>query len=373
MVSSSAGLSSFASRRERAPDGVHHADGGLGGRGGAGDLAILLFPASYWAGLSVSILAFALIGLGAGAAAHPCWRCWPPPPQRDGARRRQRSTWLMMIFGIAVTAGVVGTPLDPLFARTADADRRVVTVGAVVVTAFAIHGIERSVRAVQQPEQTAFLEGLSQVWAERGRGCSTIFVFLSMTAYFMQELILEPYAGLSSASRGPVHAAVRRAERRRVPRNDHRRRALPRVLVLGYAAALGHRGLPRVGGGAVGDLRHRPAGLATLLVPAVVRHGLFQRHVRGRGHRLDDGHGGEGRERPRARAWAPGARRRRSPRASGGLTGAALADVMRTVLPDALGLRHGFRDRGRTLRSAAALMAAPDHGSGHRPQLVPGE
>jgi BCD family chlorophyll transporter-like MFS transporter len=40
------------------------------------------------------------------------------------------------------------------------------------------------------------MEGLREVWREDHARYFTLFVFLSMTAYFMQELILEPYAGL---------------------------------------------------------------------------------------------------------------------------------------------------------------------------------
>jgi len=52
------------------------------------------------------------------------------------------------------------------------------------------------VQAERAPEEQPFLQGLKEVWAEREARRFTIFVFLSMTAYFMQELILEPYAGL---------------------------------------------------------------------------------------------------------------------------------------------------------------------------------
>jgi hypothetical protein len=47
-----------------------------------------------------------------------------------------------------------------------------------------------------RPRPHAFLEGLREIWGEPDARRFTIFVFLSMTAYFMQELILEPYAGL---------------------------------------------------------------------------------------------------------------------------------------------------------------------------------
>jgi MFS transporter, BCD family, chlorophyll transporter len=61
-----------------------------------------------------------------------------------------------------------------------------------------------------------FRQGLAEIWAEP-RARLHLFVFLSMTAYFMQELILEPYAGLVFGLHpGPDDAAVGRAERRRV-------------------------------------------------------------------------------------------------------------------------------------------------------------
>ena len=82
------------------------------------------------------------------------------------------------------------------------------------------------------PAGTATLrEGLAEVWSEPRTRIFTLFVFLSMTAYFMQELILEPYAGLvfgftpgqstalSGAQNGGVFVGM--AGRR------HRRRAAP--------------------------------------------------------------------------------------------------------------------------------------------------
>ena len=102
-----------------------------------------------------------------------------------------------MIFGIAVTAGVVGSMLDPYSSVRLMQIVAVVTGGAFLMTCAAVAGIERRVIAVErEPDPTPFFEGLKEVWAERRARNFTIFVFLSMTAYFMQELILEPYAGL---------------------------------------------------------------------------------------------------------------------------------------------------------------------------------
>ena len=47
-----------------------------------------------------------------------------------------------------------------------------------------------------EPVSITFYQGLKQVLLEQNTRWFTIFVFLSMTAYFMQEPILEPYAGL---------------------------------------------------------------------------------------------------------------------------------------------------------------------------------
>jgi BCD family chlorophyll transporter-like MFS transporter len=74
----------------------------------------------------------------------------------------------------------------------------VATVGgaALIVTTLAIWGIERRVTTLPEPEQGRFRDGIAEIWGEPRARMFTIFVFVSMTAYFMQELILEPYAGL---------------------------------------------------------------------------------------------------------------------------------------------------------------------------------
>ena len=71
-----------------------------------------------------------------------------------------------------------------------------VTGGAVLLTCLAVWGIEANVEAALEASAMPFREGMAEIWAERKARNFTLFVFLSMTAYFMQELILEPYAGL---------------------------------------------------------------------------------------------------------------------------------------------------------------------------------
>jgi len=121
---------------------------GLGGM--AATVGTILIGEQFALGLTVSIFAYALIGLGVGAS---------------------------------------GTSLLALLATTTEPRRR--------AAAVAIWGVERRVVAEASNEPPVpFLKGLEEIWREREARHFTIFVFLSMVAYFMQELILEPYAGL---------------------------------------------------------------------------------------------------------------------------------------------------------------------------------
>ncbi|NBB83356.1 MAG: MFS transporter, partial [Alphaproteobacteria bacterium] len=159
-------------------------------------LAVWLLGHAFWPGLALNVLAYALIGLGVGASGTSLLALLATA---TAARRRPAAatiTWLMMILGIALTAAAVGAVLEPYSPERMLAIVAVVTSAAFVVTCLAVWGIERGVDAARAPEEQPFLAGLREVWAERDARNFTLFVFLSMTAYFMQELVLEPYAGL---------------------------------------------------------------------------------------------------------------------------------------------------------------------------------
>lgn len=161
-------------------------------------LGVVVMKDHFAAGLALSVVSYALIGLGVGASgtsllALLATACAP--------RRRAAAatiTWLMMIAGIALTATTVGHFLDPYTPALLLEIVGGVALGAVLLTALAIWGIEArlGVQPSRAEARMAFRAGLAEIWAEREARHFTIFVFLSMTAYFMQELILEPYAGL---------------------------------------------------------------------------------------------------------------------------------------------------------------------------------
>ncbi len=158
--------------------------------------AVTVMGAAFGLGLGLSIVAYALIGLGVGASGTSLLALLATATAPHRRAAAATITWLMMIAGIAITAGVVGSFLDPYTPALLMKIVLIVTLGAVALTTLAVWGVERGVDAVPEPDAMPFLQGLAEIWAERKARNFTIFVFLSMTAYFMQELILEPYAGL---------------------------------------------------------------------------------------------------------------------------------------------------------------------------------
>lgn len=160
-------------------------------------LAVVWMAGAFWPGLALSVLAYAMIGLGVGASGTSLLAllATATAPRRRAAAAT--ITWLMMVLGIALTAGTVGALLDPYGPARLLAIVGTVTGGAVVLTTLAIAGIERRVLASDQaPARAPLRQGLAEIWAEPQARVFTLFIFLSMTAYFLQELILEPYAGL---------------------------------------------------------------------------------------------------------------------------------------------------------------------------------
>ena len=166
----------------------------LGGVGAT--YAVTLFALNYWLALLASILSYGMIGIGVGASGTSLLALLATATAANRRAAAATITWLMMIFGIALTAGVAGQFLDPYSPERLMAVVSTIAILAIVLTVLAIWNIERSVRPRSSEPEVPFQKALREVWAESKTRNFTIFVFLSMNAYFMQELILEPYAGL---------------------------------------------------------------------------------------------------------------------------------------------------------------------------------
>ncbi len=159
-------------------------------------LGVTLFETQYVAALLLSVLAYAMIGIGVGASGTSLLALLATATAPTRRAAAATITWLMMIFGIAMTAGVAGSFLDPYSPLRLMAVVLTVVSAALALTVSAVWGIECKVVKQREPDPTPFVEGLREIWAERNARNFTLFVFLSMNAYFMQELILEPFAGL---------------------------------------------------------------------------------------------------------------------------------------------------------------------------------
>jgi len=161
-------------------------------------LCIPLYSFNATAATILSFLAYTLIGIGVGASGTSLLALLASHTIQHRRAAAATITWLMMIFGIAVTATVVGKLLEPYSVERLIKIVFGLTVVTVTITFISTLNIERGLPTVNKNinKSQSFLTGLKVIWANSQTKRFSVFVFLSMTAYFMQELILEPYAGI---------------------------------------------------------------------------------------------------------------------------------------------------------------------------------
>ena len=152
----------------------------LGGMGAA--MAIPLLETRFAAGLALSVLAYAVIGLGVGASGTSLLALLATATAEHRRPAAATITWLMMIAGIALTAITAGKFLDPYSHARLLAVVAVICTGAVALTVLAVWGIERRVIVRPAPPPVRFRVGIAEIWADTRARHFTFFVFLSMTA-----------------------------------------------------------------------------------------------------------------------------------------------------------------------------------------------
>ena len=159
--------------------------------------ALALLAARSVAGLPVAIVAFAMIGAGVGAAGTSLLALLATRVLPERRAAAAAITWIMMVAGIAVTAGVAGALIDPYSLQRLAIVAGGVAGGAFLLAALAVRGVEGSAPVAEAPAPAAPLgAALRDMFADAEACRFTAFVFLSMLAYSMQDLILEPFAGL---------------------------------------------------------------------------------------------------------------------------------------------------------------------------------
>lgn len=151
-------------------------------------------------GILGAVFAFFVIGIGVGAAGTNMLALLATHTEPSRKAAAAAITWIMMIIGFIVTAGVAGAMLDPFSMARLIQVTATVSLIAVMVSALAIWGLEgtsKTRRDINEAEaKPNFSAMLKEVWSDAQARRFTIFVAISMLAYSAQDLILEPFAGL---------------------------------------------------------------------------------------------------------------------------------------------------------------------------------
>jgi MFS transporter, BCD family, chlorophyll transporter len=156
-----------------------------------------LMSVAFWPGLALSIAAFTLIGIGAGAAGTSLLVLLARQVAPERRAPAATIVWLMMIAGFAITAITAGKLLDPFSYGRLMAIAAGISIIAFLVACLAILGVEMAPRAIDPAKpKPPFKEALAEVIAEPRARLFAIFIFVSMLAYAAQDLILEPFAGV---------------------------------------------------------------------------------------------------------------------------------------------------------------------------------
>jgi len=148
-----------------------------------------------FAGYLLATIGYALIGGGVGAAGTSLLALLASGVAPERRAPAAALTWVMMVAGIVISAGIVGSLIEPF-----SLGRLALVTGGAVLIAFmlavlAIRGIEAPARqAIAGLE--SFPDALRSIWHDRQARRFTAFVFVSMLAFSMQDLILEPFGGL---------------------------------------------------------------------------------------------------------------------------------------------------------------------------------
>ncbi len=153
-----------------------------------------------WAAFGLAVLAYTLIGIGVGAAGTSALALLASSVAPERRAAAAALTWIMMIAGIVVSAITVGAliqPFTPERLMLVSCGLAAVTIAISVLATFRLErGHHVFVETAKAGETPDFRAALREIFAETAARRFTIFIFVSMVAYNMQDLILEPFAGL---------------------------------------------------------------------------------------------------------------------------------------------------------------------------------
>jgi BCD family chlorophyll transporter-like MFS transporter len=168
----------------------------LAGGGVLAALATAWMGSSLAGGIALAVLAYTLIGIGVGAAGTSLLVLLAKRVDEPRRPAAASVVWLMMILGIALTAGIGGKLLMPFSGLRLVEVTAAVAALALAMSALAVWGMEDDAApAAPAAAPPPFRVAFGQVWGEPQVRHFAILVFVSMLAYSAQELIIEPFAG----------------------------------------------------------------------------------------------------------------------------------------------------------------------------------
>jgi MFS transporter, BCD family, chlorophyll transporter len=158
-------------------------------------LSVGLMGQSPALGIAAAVPSFLLIGLGIGAGGTNLLALLAARVSEERQAAAGSAVWIMMIFGLVVTAITAGKLLDPYTPVRLVAVTAGVSLVAICLTLLGVWGQERMAVRARPKRNLLFMAVLREMWLEPRTRAFTLFVFASMTAYNLQDLILEPFAG----------------------------------------------------------------------------------------------------------------------------------------------------------------------------------
>ena len=163
------------------------------------DAAIMMAGTSLLAVL-LAIVAFTMIGIGVGMGGTALLALLASRVEPARKPAAAAITWTMMVAGIVIAAALSKTFLEPFSEARLAIVVSLLVLGAFCVALLALWRFEAStiplVVADNTDQHESFPDALRAIWADRQARRFSWFVFVSMMAYSMQDLVLEPFAGL---------------------------------------------------------------------------------------------------------------------------------------------------------------------------------
>ena len=149
-------------------------------------------------GYPLLVAGFLLVGLGASTAGTLGLTLLSLRVAAERHARAAAVAWLFLIVGFIVSTVVAGKLLEPFSMEALRRTALTIGGGCTAAAVLAMLGIERHVR-VPAPRAAAeggdFVQALRDVLADDVSRRFSLFVAMSMVAFAMQDLILEPFAG----------------------------------------------------------------------------------------------------------------------------------------------------------------------------------